>query len=99
MHTHAITRQALAEILAEHPGTDITARCTRILAALARFALTTFEALRYLDCYDRRARMLQLRHAGNVTRTHWQTAETGGSKHRVGLYVLEPKEGHHAERH
>jgi hypothetical protein len=43
---------------------------------------------------------MQLRHAGDVIRTHWQTVETeGGGKHRVGLYALEPKGGNHAERH
>lgn len=100
MHTDATKRQALADILAAHPGTDTTAQCTRIRAALTRFALSTFEASRYLDCYDPRARVMQLRHAGDVIRTHWQTVETeGGGKHRVGLYVLEPKGGNHAERH
>ncbi|OYD51554.1 hypothetical protein CBY09_07050 [Acidovorax kalamii] len=97
MHTDAIKRQALAEILAAHPGTDTMAQCTRIRAALVRFALSTFEASRYLDCYDPRARVMQLRHAGDVIRTHWQTVETeGGGKHRVGLYVLEPKGGSNA---
>lgn len=88
-------REALADILAAYPGTDTTAQCTRIRAALARFALSTFEASRYLDCYDPRARVMQLRHAGNVIRTRWQIIVTeAGAKHRVGLYVLEPKEGH-----
>ena len=88
-------REALADILASNPGTDTTAQCTRIRAALARFALSTFEASRYLDCYDPRARVMQLRHAGDVIRTHWQIIVTeAGAKHRVGLYVLEPKEGH-----
>lgn len=90
-------REALADILAAHPGTDTMAQCARIRAALSCFALSTFEASRYLDCYDPRARVMQLRHAGDVIRTHWQTIVTeAGAKHRVGLYVLEPKGGNHA---
>jgi len=98
MHTDATKRQALADILAAHPGTDSTAECTRIRTALARFALSSFEASRYLDCYEPRARVMQLRHAGDVFRTHWQTVQTeGDAKHRVGLYVLErQREGNHA---
>lgn len=42
MHTNAEKRQALADIFAAHPGTDSTAQCARIRAALARFALTTW---------------------------------------------------------
>ena len=89
MHTDATKRQALAEIMAAHPGTDTTAQCTRIRAALARFALTTFEASRYLDCYDPRARVMSLRDEGHAIVTHWRTVTSeAGTKHRVGLYAL-----------
>ena len=87
--------KALADILAADSGTVPTSQCTRIRAALALFALSTLEASRYLDCYDAQSQVMQLRHAGDVIRTHWQIIATeAGAKHRGGLYVLEPKEGH-----
>ena len=82
-------RQALAAILAAHPGNSCTVQCARIRAALSRFNLTTFEAMRHLDIYDPRARVLQLRKAGECIDTHWTRIETeAGHSHRVGMYVL-----------
>ena len=83
-------REALAAILEAQPGTTSAAQCGRILAALAQFSLNTFEAMRYLDCYDPRARVMQLRKYGHRINTHWRTITTeSGDRHRVGLYVLE----------
>lgn len=71
------------------PGNTTTVQCERIRAALAQFSITTFEAMRYLDIYDPRARVMQLRNAGLAIDTHWRTIVTeSGTKHRVGLYVL-----------
>ena len=82
-------REALASILAAHPGNTCIVQCARIRAALSRFSLTTFEAMRYLDCYDPRARVMQLRNTGERIDTHWQKIATeSGRLHRVGLYVL-----------
>ena len=72
-------RKALAEILAAHPGNSCSVQCARIWAALSRFNLTTFKAMRHLDVCDPRARVLRLRHA----------ASESGHLHRVGGYVLE----------
>ena len=72
-------RQALAAILATHPGNSCAVQCARIRASLSQFSLTTFEAMRHLDVYDPRARVLRLRHA----------ASESGHLHRVGGYVLE----------
>ena len=84
-------RQALAAILAAHPGNSCSVQCARIRAALSRFNLTTYEAMRQLDVYDPRARVLQLRKAGEHIDTHWIRIETEtGHPHRVGLYVLAP---------
>ena len=84
-------REALAEILAAHPGNTCTVQCARIRAALSRFSLTTFEAMRHLDCYDPRARVMQLRKAGECIDTHWTRVITeAGHSHRVGVYVLAP---------
>jgi len=64
-------REALASILAMHPGNTCTVQCARIRAALSRFSLTTYEAMRHLDVYDPRARVLQLRKAGENILTTW----------------------------
>lgn len=82
-------RKALAEILAAHPGNTCEVQCARIRAALSRFNLTTFEAMRHLDVYDPRARVLQLRKAGENIITTWGRITTeSGHLHRVGIYSL-----------
>ena len=83
-------RQALAAILATHPGNSCAVQFARIRASLSQFSLTTFEAMRHLDVYDPRARVLQLRHAGEFITTTWSRITTeSGHLHRVGVYVLE----------
>lgn len=90
LHTSPSKRRALAAILKAHPGNSCAAQCERIRAALAQFPLTTFEAMRYLDCYDPRARVMRLRDEGHAIVTHWRTVTSeAGTKHRVGLYALE----------
>ena len=81
---------ALEMIRSEFKGTASRSQRARLLEALSRYSVTTFEAMRYLDVYHCPARILQLRKLGYRITTHWQTVETeGGDKHRVGLYVLE----------
>ena len=83
-------RKALAEILAAHPGNSCAVQCDRIRAALSQFSLTTFEAMRHLDVYDPRARVMQLRNSGEFITTTWSRITTeSGHWHRVGLYMLE----------
>lgn len=90
MPTSSAKRAALAAICKAHPGTSSTTQCERIREALAQFSITTFEAMRYLDCYDPRARVMQLRNAGEPIVTHWRTVTTeSGDRHRVGLYALD----------
>ena len=82
-------RKALAEILAAHPGNSCAVQYARIRAALNRFSLTTFEAMRHLDVYDPRVRVLQLCHAGKSITTTWSRITTeSGHLHRVGVFVL-----------
>jgi len=90
-------KAALEAIRDQFKGTSTNTQCARLLDALARFPVTTFEAMRYLDIYDCPARVLQLRKAGHNIVTHWQTVVTeSGEKHRVGLYVLESEASHAA---
>lgn len=96
LHNPGTKRHALAAIRRAHPGTTCVAQCARIRAALAQFSITTFEAMRYLDVYDPRARVMQLRNAGEAIDTHWRTIVTeSGDKHRVGLYAVAAKAVHH----
>jgi hypothetical protein len=89
LRTPGPKRQALAAIRRAHPGTTCIVQCERIHAALAQFAITTYEAMRHLDVYDPRARVMQLRNDGVPIDTHWQTIVTeSGDRHRVGLYAM-----------
>jgi Helix-turn-helix domain len=81
---------ALKQIRDQFIGTSGRNQAERLLAALARFPVTTFEAMRLLDVYHVPARVLQLRKAGHQIMTHWQIVTTeAGATHRVGLYVLQ----------
>lgn len=80
-----------------HPGVSSEVQCARIRAALSQFSITTFEAMRYLDVYDPRARVMQLRNQGETIDTHWQTVITeAGERHRVGRYTLRMNTGANA---
>lgn len=88
LRTPSAKRAALAAIRRAHPGTTCIVQCDRLKAALAQFAITTYEAMRHLDVYDPRARVMQLRNDGVAIDTHWRIVETeSGDRHRVGLYV------------
>ncbi len=84
-------KAALKAIATEFTGQGAPAQRERLLAALSRFAVSTFEAMRYLDIYDPRPRVHELRHKmGYKITTVKQTIVTeAGITHRVGLYVLE----------
>ncbi|HQS39334.1 MULTISPECIES: helix-turn-helix domain-containing protein [unclassified Polaromonas] len=86
-------KAALEAIRAEFKGTSADTQCARLLEALARFPITTFEAMRYLDIYHCPARILQLRKEGHRILTHRQTVVTeAGVRHCVGLYTREGKQ-------
>lgn len=89
--TSAEKQLALEAIANEFSGENSYSQRTRFLEALTRFPVTTFEAMRYLDIYDPRPRIHELRHKfGYAIKTLWQTVVTeSGEKHRIGLYVLE----------
>ena len=83
--------KALHSVRDDQPGESSAVQCARIRTALSQFSITTFEAMRYLDVYDPRARVMQLRNAGEAIDTHWQTVITeAGERHRVGVYTLRP---------
>lgn len=88
-------KAALEAIRVEFKGTAGSSQAARLLEALSRFSITTFEAMRYLDVYHCPARILQLRKQGHKIVTHWQTVITeAGERHRVGLYALESGASH-----
>jgi Helix-turn-helix domain len=91
-------RAAFARILADFPGTGTEAQCTRLREALAVFSVSTFEAMRYLDLYDPRARVCQLRKRGHRIDTHFTKVQTeSGDLHRVGVYVISPEPIHEGQ--
>jgi Helix-turn-helix domain len=88
-HTTPEKEAALKALRDVFKGTDTKTQCRRLLEALSRFPVTTFEAMRHLDIYHVPARILQLRKAGHPIVTLWRIVITeAGAKHRVGLYVL-----------
>lgn len=79
----------LRSLVQEIKGEDTLSQSQRMTKALSRYAITTFEAMRYLDVYYPPARVLELRKLGANILTAWQVVETEqGKKHRVGLYFL-----------
>ena len=86
-------KAALETIRCQFKGTAGSSQAARLLEALSRFPVTTFEAMRYQDVYHCPARVMQLRKDGWRIVTQWQTVLTeAGVKHRVGLYLLEGKQ-------
>ena len=86
-------KAALEAIRDDFKGTASHSQASRLLEALSRYSITTFEAMRYLDVYHCPARILQLRKRGHNIITHWQTVITeSGERHRVGLYLLAGRE-------
>ncbi len=67
-------------------------QCQRLLPALQRYGVTTYEARQYLDIYHPAGRAKELRDQGWDIETHWQIITTdNGGKHRVGVYTLKSK--------
>lgn len=82
--------QALKALRDAMPGNSGATQEKRILEALSRGSLSTFEASRYLDAFDPRARVMALRNKGHCITTHWVLQRTEcGRPHRIGVYVLQ----------
>ena len=82
--------EALHAIRDAHSGETSSIQCHRLLTAIESLQhCTTFEASRYLDIYDPRARKMQLVDAGHPIQMTWRCVLTeAGEKHRVGVYSL-----------
>lgn len=83
---------ALKNILARMPGNDTATQRARLLTAMYELgSVTTFEAMRYLDVFDPRPRIHELRHQyGYNIKTVTRAEQTeSGVFHRVGVYVLD----------
>lgn len=91
--TSSEKKAALKSIALEFHGENSQSQRNRFLEALSRFPISTFEAMRYLDIYDPRPRIHELRHRfGYVIKTLRKTVETeSGAMHRIGLYVLDSR--------
>lgn len=85
----------LRSILARFQGNDCNAQRERILTAIQELgSVTTFEAIRFLDCYDPRPRVWELRHQiGHKITTHMRAEQTeSGAFHRIGVYMMAARE-------
>lgn len=80
-----------AEIVRTIPGNGSEPQRNRMLAAMQRMgSVTSYEGSRFLDCYDPRARIHELRLAGYRIATHSRAMPTeSGELRYVGVYVLE----------
>jgi len=82
----------LKAILERFKGIDADTQRTRLIFAMRELgSITTFEAIRFLDCYDPRPRIWELRHLfGHKIKTHMRAEQTeSGVFHRIGVYFLE----------
>lgn len=83
------------EINRKFDGNSAKAQRARLLQALSKFSVNTFEASRGLNIYDPPARAFELRQNGYDIKTIRQMIEAeNGVKHRVGCYVLSNGESH-----
>lgn len=81
---------ALHAIRDRHPGIDSAPQRARLLEAIQSLGhVTTYEGSRHLDCYDPRARKMELVKSGHDITTSWRvTVAESGDRHRVGVYTL-----------
>jgi hypothetical protein len=82
--------KALQAIRDRIPGTDSRAQRQRLQEAMQALQhVTTYEASRYLDIYDPRARKMELVKLGDPVLMTWRSVPTeSGVMHRVGVYSL-----------
>jgi hypothetical protein len=81
---------ALQQLRDRHLGDGSAIQRARLLESLQTLDhCTTFEASRYLDLYDPRARKLELVKLGHEILTTWRHVVTeSGERHRIGVYTL-----------
>lgn len=91
-------RAALQAITVEFKGNTAAMQRTRLMEAFTcGWAITTYEAMRYLDIYFPPARVKELRDRGERIKTHWVSAITeSGQRHLIGMYVRESGVNHDA---
>jgi Helix-turn-helix domain len=86
---------ALKQLQLEFKGNTCSDQRARIMAALRRFPLNTYELMRLLDVYYPPARIRELRVEGYRIVTVWQIVTTeAGVRHRVALYTLLSEANH-----
>ena len=70
-------------------GNSSTAQCNRLLIALRRAPITTFQARQLLNIAHPAGRVQTMRDAGYHIVTHWcDDTSQAGRKHHVARYVL-----------
>lgn len=89
-------KAALKAIRDQFKGNDSATQRRRLMEAFKRgWAISTFEAMRYLDIYFPPARIKELRDLGEQINTQWVNVLTeSGELHNIGLYVRESGASH-----
>jgi len=86
---------AFQELNKNFNGNSAREQRERLLRALRKFSVNTFEASRFLNVYDPRARICELRAEGYLIKTVRETIEAeNGVLHHIGNYVLCSGDGH-----
>jgi hypothetical protein len=83
-------REALKAIAKGASDLSADTQRRKVLTALQTVgSLSTFEASRYLDVYDVRPRVWELRQQGHAILTTWTSVPTeSGRVHRIGVYIM-----------
>ena len=90
---HPDKEATLVQLNNDFSGNSAKAQCKRLLEALSRFKINSYEASRLLGIYHPPARALELRKQGYPIVTVWENVVAeNGILHRVGCYVLTQKQ-------
>lgn len=88
-HTSREKLASLRRMVQNRPGNDVAIQRDRMMDALREGPITTYEAMRGLDCYDPRPRVMELRGMGHRIDMTWVLSMTeSGKAHRIGRYSL-----------
>lgn len=81
--------QQLITIRNKYKGESRSDQATRLLEALRRFSISTFEARKHLDVMHPAGRVQELREEGNEIETlRYSLPSDIGRPHRIAVYVL-----------
>lgn len=79
----------LESIAAKYKGNDAVDQRSRLLEAIHRHPVSTFDARRYLDVPHPAGRVMELRRCGWIIHTvRMYASSDNGKPHRIGVYIF-----------